>query len=135
MRLYIADDNVGFRARLTAVLGGIPGITIVGEARDVAGAIAGIRKTKPDTAVLDIRMPGGSGIDVLSAIKRGKGGPTVIMLTIGTRNEYEGVCLDAGADYFFEKSSDLQKMVSLLTAMAAKTQVRSAVHHSRKANI
>ena len=132
MKLFIADDNVGFRTRLAAVLGGIQGIEVCGVSGDVAGTIEGIRKAEPDTLILDIRMPGGSGLDVLSAVKKVKRAPLVIMLTIGPRSEYQAVCLANGADYFFEKSSDLQKMVSLLTTMATKSPVRGAVHHTVK---
>ncbi len=134
MKLFIADDNVGFRTRLAAVLGGIPGIEVSGVSGDVAGTIEGVRKAEPDTLILDIRMPGGSGMDALSAVKKFRKAPVVIMLTIGPRSEYQAVCLANGADYFFEKSSELQRMVSLLTTMAAKSPVRGAVHYSRKAH-
>ena len=51
--------------RLTSSLAEIPSLEIVGQADNVADAILDIRKVKPDVVILDIRMPGGSGIDVL----------------------------------------------------------------------
>ncbi len=118
MRLVIADDNVGFLKRLTSILGAIEGIKIVGGATDVPGAIALIRQTKPDAIILDLHMPGGSGFDVLRYIKTAGNPPVVIVLTVGPRSAYEGKCMAAGADYFFEKSSELRNMIVALRGLA-----------------
>ncbi len=135
MKLFIADDNVEFRNRLSAILGDIAGIDVIGTAGNVKGAIKAIRRVKPDTVILDFRMPGGNGLDVLAAVKQSNPAPTVIMLTIGTRSEYQSICFAAGADYFFEKSSDLQKMVSMLTKLAARSTERQRIHHSSQGQL
>ncbi len=118
MKLFIADDNAPFRTRLTSILAAIEGIEIVGVAGDVPGAIAGIRRTKPDTVILDVHMPGGDGLDVLHEIKSSRSAPVVIMLTIGPRRSYETISYLTGADYFFEKTSELWKMGRMLKAIA-----------------
>ncbi len=120
MKLFIADDNVPFRTRLVSILAEIEGIEVVGVAADVPGAISAIEKTKPDTVILDIHMPGGDGFDVLNKIKSSRPSPMVIMLTVGPRSAYEAVSFLTGADYFFEKTSDLRKMGRLLKAFAKK---------------
>jgi DNA-binding NarL/FixJ family response regulator len=125
MRLFIADDNVPFRTRLASILSGIKGIDIVGEAGDVPGAIEAIRRTKPDTVILDIHMPGGNGLDVLNVIKSSRSSPRVIMLTVGPRSEYETMSFLTGADYFFEKSSDLRRMARLLKSFARESNASS----------
>ncbi len=130
MKLFIADDNAVFRNRLASILRSLNGIDVAGVSGDVKGAIRSIRATKPDAVILDIRMPGGNGLDVLAAVKRLRPATTVIMLTCGTRSEYQARCFAAGADYFFEKSSDLQKMVSMLTKLAARSTERQRIHHS-----
>ena len=130
MKLFVADDNVEFRNRLTAILGGIAGIDVIGVAGDVKEAIKGIRRSKPDLVILDFRMPGGTGLDVLAAVKQSNPAPTVIMLTVGTRSEYQAICFAAGADHFYEKSSELQAMVSMLTKLAAKSTTHHRIHHS-----
>lgn len=79
--MFIADDSEEVRNRLNEMLSEIPGVEIIGEAGEGGEAIRDIRERKPDVVIQDIRMPGGSGIDVLQAIKRGDPAPTVIMLT------------------------------------------------------
>ncbi len=125
MKLFIADDNVPFRTRLASILAEIEGIEVVGVAADVPGAISAIEKTKPDTVILDIHMPGGDGFDVLHKIKSSRPSPLVIMLTVGPRSTYESVSFLTGADYFFEKTSDLRKMGRLLKAFAKKRKTMS----------
>jgi DNA-binding NarL/FixJ family response regulator len=120
MRLFIADDNVPFRTRLASVLACVAGIEVVGQSGDVPGTIEAIERTDPDTVILDIHMPGGSGLDVLHAIKASRRSRRVIMLTVGPKSEYETTSYLTGADYFFEKSSDLRKMAKMLRTMARK---------------
>ena len=80
MRLLIADDNNAFRTRLASILEDIKGIVVVGQAGDVPGTIEAIERTKPDTVILDIHMPGGNGLEVAQAVKAARRPPTVIML-------------------------------------------------------
>jgi DNA-binding NarL/FixJ family response regulator len=120
MRILIADDNVQFRARLASILGSIEGIEIVGETGDVAETLEAIQHIRPETIILDIHMPGGNGFDVLAVAKAAKPAPMVIMLTVGPRSEYQTESFMLGADYFFEKSSELRKMMALVKRMAKK---------------
>ena len=114
MKLVLVDDNGGFRRGLAAILRTIEGIEITGEAKDVPGAIAVIRQTKPDAIILDLHMPGGSGLDVLRFAKSRTPSPVVVVLTVGPKSIYQSRSLAAGADYFFEKSSELLKMTRVL---------------------
>lgn len=114
MKLFIADDNIAFRTSLSSVLSNIKGINVVGVAGDVPETIKSVSQTRPDIVILDLHMPGGSGFDVLHTIKSSKPNPTVIMLTVGPKSEYQTLSFLAGADYFFEKSSDLGKMIHML---------------------
>ena len=68
IQVFIADDSLIVRERLVMMLDELAGIEIVGQAENVAEAISAIRKLQPDVVILDIRMPGGSGIDVLQNI-------------------------------------------------------------------
>jgi DNA-binding NarL/FixJ family response regulator len=120
MKILIADDNVQFRRRLASILVGLGGIEIIGEAGDVPETLEAIQQTKPDAVILDIHMPGGNGLDVLGVVKETKPAPTVIMLTVGPRSEYQTESFLLGADYFFEKSSELRKMALMLKRMAKK---------------
>ena len=89
-------------------------IEIVGEAGDAEEAIQSIRKVKPDVVILDIRMPGGNGIGVLQAIRKEKMNVKVIMLTNYPYPHYRKKCMEAGADFFFDKSSEFRKIREVL---------------------
>ena len=113
MKVVIADDSEVVRERIIAMLSELPGIEIVGQAQDVPKAINSIQKLQPDAVILDIRMPGGSGIEVLERIKKNNSAPIVIMLTNYPYPQYRKKCMEAGADYFFDKSTQFDKIIEV----------------------
>ncbi|HWF41818.1 MAG TPA: response regulator transcription factor, partial [Acidothermaceae bacterium] len=66
IRVVIVDDHRLFRAGVRAELGN--GIDVVGEAEDVASAVASIAATAPDVVLLDVHLPGGGGVEVLRQV-------------------------------------------------------------------
>jgi DNA-binding NarL/FixJ family response regulator len=70
MRVFVADDSAVVRERLTDMLSAIPEVAVIGYVKDTMGAISSMRTLHPDVVILDIRMPGGTGIDVLQDIKK-----------------------------------------------------------------
>jgi len=117
MRILIADDSAVVRARLISLLADLRGIEVVGQAEDAIEARNLAEKLRPDVAILDLRMPKGSGADVLSDLKKLNPTPKVIMLTNYPHPENRKKCMDRGADYFFDKSNEFQKVVSVLMGM------------------
>ena len=114
MKVFIADDSAVVRKQLIAMLSDLPEIEIIGQAQDTLEATNSIRKLKPDVVILDIQMPGGSGIDVLQNIKKDNPAPMVIMLTSCSHPQYRKRCMDAGADYFFDKLTEFDKITEPL---------------------
>jgi len=111
MRVLIVDDSRMVRERVVAMLSEVQGgIDVVGQAGEVTEAIGAYQRLRPDAVILDIAMPGGSGIDVLQTIKRDKPSPVVMMLTNCPYPQYRKKCLDTGADFFFDKSSEFCKV-------------------------
>jgi len=121
MRIVIVDDSVVIRLRLMRLLSGLDGIEIVGQADDVPAAKELVKKLKPDVAILDIRMPSGSGADLVQELKQLNPAPKVIMLTNYPYPENRKKCMDLGADFFFDKSTEFQEVVGVLRSMAAGT--------------
>jgi len=117
MRILIADDSAVVRERLIGLLTDRDGIEVVGQAEDAVDARNLAEKLRPDVAILDLRMPKGSGADVLYDIKKLNPAPKVIMLTNYPHPENRKKCMDGGADYFFDKSNEFQKVVSVLMDM------------------
>ncbi len=81
MKVFIADDSKIFRERLKEMLTELTKVEIIGEAEGALETTKRIRKLNPDVVILDIRMPDGSGIDILKHIKKNNQAPAVIILT------------------------------------------------------
>ena len=125
IRVFIIDDSGLVRDRLTAMLSEHPGMDIIGEAEDAFSAIECIQLYTPDVVILDIHMAGSaSGIYVLERIKKGSNAPIVIMLTNYSNFQYRKRCKKAGAEYFFDKSSEFERVTEVLEAMVS-TDVES----------
>ena len=118
MKILIADDSLVVRDRLVTLLTeALQGIEVVGQAKDATEARNLAEELRPDVAILDIRMPKGSGADVLLDIKKLNPVPKVIILTNYPHPENKKKCIDRGADYFFDKSTEFKKVVSVLKGM------------------
>ena len=111
MRIFIADDSELLRVRLVDMLSEIEGIEIVGQAQESLDAIESIEKLNPHVVILDVRMPQGDGIKVLEAIKKNLQSPKVIIFTNYPYPQYRKRYMDAGADFFFDKSTEFEKLV------------------------
>lgn len=114
LRVLIADDSTFIRERLPVILSDIPGVEVVGIADDGAEALNLARALNPDVVILDIRMPCKTGIEVLQELKKDKAAPVVIMLTSYPYVQYREKCQEAGADFFFDKSTDFEKLFDLI---------------------
>lgn len=114
MKVFIADDSEVVCERLTTILSDVPGVEIIGQAGCTAEAIDSIHQLHPDAVILDIRMPGGSGIEVLKGIKKDNSSLLVIMLTNYPYPQYRKTCMTLGADFFFDKSTQFEEVVAVL---------------------
>ena len=114
MRILIADDSAEICKRLAEMLSDIPGVEIVGFAADGASTLDAVRRLRPDVVTLDLRMPGGSGFDVLRDLRGESPAPFVIMLTNFASPEYERRATELGAGAFLDKSRDFDRVVELV---------------------
>ena len=110
MKVFLVDDSAIVLEKMAAMISGIDGVEIAGQALNAHDAIQSIVKLKPDVVILDIRMNGGSGMDVLKRIKKEIPPPIVIMLTNYPYPQYREKCQALGADYFFDKVTEIEKI-------------------------
>ena len=114
LKVLLVDDSATVRERIKMLLADVPGLEVAGEAAQADEALAVYRRVNPDVVILDIRMPGGTGIGVLREIKRGSPAAVVVMLTNFATPEHRSVCLAAGADYFLDKSTEFWDVLDIL---------------------
>ena len=126
MNVFIADDSPILIERLKTMLSDFPEVEIVGQAEDTYGAIKSIKKLKPDLVILDIRMPGGSGIEVLQTIKKDRPDIKVIVFTNYPYPQYRKKCMDLGADFFFAKATESEQLPVAVSKLIKNT------HENRK---
>lgn len=120
MRLLIADDSEILRSRLIDLLSEVEGVKVVGEVSESHETIQAVQQLEPDIVILDIRIPGGDGILALEEIKKKPKPPIVIMFTNFPYLQYRKKCLDAGADFFFYKSTEFEALLVLLKKLTRK---------------
>lgn len=118
MRILVVEDSRLMTERLVKLLSKTsPGPT-VDVVREISKAQDLLKKNRYDVAILDIRLPDGSGIDLLKEIKSGADAPTVIMFTGYPFPQYKERCMSFGADYFFDKSTEYQKIPEVIELLA-----------------
>lgn len=121
IRVGIADDQAVVRMGLKALIGRESGLELVGEAADGGQAVALVREKRPDVLLLDIRMPGMDGLQVLRAIAADPGlhGTRIVVVTTFAVDEYVFAALQAGASGFLLKDSAPDELVSAIRVVAA----------------
>jgi DNA-binding NarL/FixJ family response regulator len=125
MKVLIADDSPLLRQRASELIGDIAGVEIVGQAADCSQTVAAVAELRPDLVVLDIAMPGGTGIEVLQALKRSRRSPVVIVFTNYPFPQFRQRALAAGADYFFDKSGEFLELRDTVARLADHPQAAS----------
>ena len=116
-RVLIVDDSVVIREHVVSQLNELNGIEIVGQAGSVEEAISALRQFKPDVMTLDMRLPDGSGLDILRLIQREGLSTAVIILTSYPYPQYEVRARAAGAYAFLNKARDFGKLVDQMQAL------------------
>lgn len=114
MTVYIVEDSEIISSRLTKMISEIRGARVVGVARTGVDALRFLNTNEVALVTLDIQMPSGSGVDVLRAVKSLPNPPMVIVLTNYTHEVVQHVCLQAGADYFLDKSVEFEKVIEII---------------------
>ena len=118
-QVFIVDDSPLIRARLADMLAAMSGQVLVGEASNARDAIAGIRRTQPDSVLLDLNLMGRTGLDVMRTVHPEAPGVVFVVLTNHSESQYRQACIDAGAAYFLDKSSEFGRVSDVLAEIAS----------------
>jgi DNA-binding NarL/FixJ family response regulator len=119
VQVVLIDDSVSVRRRLADLLDELENVVLVGEARSADEGLELLTSLQPDVVILDVRMPGRSGIGLLEDMLRVDPRPAVIVLTNYPYVAYRRRCMDLGAQYFFDKSSQFNRVSDVLNEIAA----------------
>jgi DNA-binding NarL/FixJ family response regulator len=117
IRVILADDHAVVRKGIREFLEIGGGVIVVAEASDGLEAMRLIREHRPDVAVLDIQMPGQSGIEVTRAIRAERLPVGVLILTAFDDPPYVKAVLQAGANGYVLKTADAREIVEAVQAV------------------
>ncbi len=126
MKVFVVEDSAAVRERLVEMIRDVKDIEVVGEATTYDTAVAGIINTRPDVAVLDIKLANatGSGIDALIEVRKTLPGIRAIILSNYSTPQHLKASADAGAEYFLDKSIDFERVAEILEHMKVASGAR-----------
>ncbi|HEV7195070.1 MAG TPA: response regulator transcription factor [Pedococcus sp.] len=121
IRVVLADDQALLRAGIRALLDAEDDIEVVGEAGNGPDAVALVLRLSPDVVLMDIRMPGGDGLEATRAIVEDPAleGTRVVMLTTFDLDEYVFEAIRLGASGFLVKDTEPAELLRGIRAVAA----------------
>jgi DNA-binding NarL/FixJ family response regulator len=116
--VLLVDDHPVVVEGLRKLLAAAGDISVVGEARDAAGAIEQARALRPDVILLDLRMPGASGVQATRRLRDQDSTSAVIILTSYGDQAYVRQALEAGADGYLLKTTPPDHLIAAIRAAA-----------------
>ncbi len=123
IQIVLAEDHVLMREGLKMLLSTVPGLKVVAETGDGAAVEELVRQTQPHLLLLDMGLPGRSGVEIAAAVKAQADAHTrVLMLTGDLRPASVRQALAAGADGYVHKSEDSGELVQAVQAVLAGRQ-------------
>ena len=119
MEIYLVEDSAILRKRLSAMLGAVPQVRIVGHAASAEQAVREILESKPDLAVVDIHLAEGTGFEVLRELGQRAPEIPVYMLSNFASAPYRRLAAELGAADFFDKSTEFERVRDCIAERAA----------------
>lgn len=117
--VMIAEDQRLMRSALVSLLGLEPDLQVIGEVESGDQVVAAVSAQRPDVLLLDIELPGRSGLDVIEEARAASPGTGVVMVTTFGRAGYLRRAMDAGARGFLVKDRPVEELAEAIRAIAA----------------
>ncbi|NTV37745.1 MAG: response regulator [Anaerolineales bacterium] len=136
LSVLVVDDTAAIRERVMSLISNVPGVEALEAVGSAKEAYARMKERMPDVLILDVFMPEVNGIEMLRAIKKTKPSPVIIMFTSYPFPQYRDLCMKAGADFFFEKSTEFNLIAGTLASLAReRTFDATDTHHDAKFHV
>lgn len=117
MRVFLVEDSEFVRQQFRRLFEGVPYVTVVGQASTEDDAVDGIQLLSPDVVLVDLNLQTGSGMHVLSRSRRAGFAGKLFVLSSRDPDFYQSLCERHGADGFYDKAHDQQKLLDDLQAL------------------
>jgi DNA-binding NarL/FixJ family response regulator len=117
-RVFLADDSLAIRERVADLLGRWA-MDVVGQDGTPQGSIDAILAACPDVVVLDVQLEGGTGLQVLRAVRRSRPGIEFVVFSNNAGAQYRKRYLGEGARRFLDKSSEFDQLAGAVAEASA----------------
>jgi two-component system response regulator NreC len=118
IRVVVVDDHTLMRQGLVGLLDESPDIVVIGQAGDAATALDVIEAAKPDVVLMDVGLPGVSGLELTARVKRSVPDTQVLVVTMYEREDYLFEALRAGASGYVLKGADINDLLNAVRTVA-----------------
>jgi DNA-binding NarL/FixJ family response regulator len=117
--VLLVEDSAIVRGRLVSLIAErAPEVVLIGEAGDGNQAVSLFRQHRPRAVVLDLQLPDVSGLALLALFMKEHPTSVIIVLTNHSTVEYRRRCSELGADHFFDKSTEFERVPQVLATVA-----------------
>ena len=120
INILLVDDSVTIITRMKEILSEIKCVKSIDTATDGVEAYTKITKSQPHLVLLDINMPIKNGIELLKEIKQNFPKVKVIMVTNQSVEYYKPICIEMGAEYFIDKSTEFELIPNIIELVSAQ---------------
>ena len=130
----IAEDEALAAESLAEWVRSMPQLELLAVCADGASALAQIRALRPELVLMDIQMPGLTGLEVLQEIRKENTSLKFIILTFHATEYYRQKAFSSGTDYFFSKVDDFEKVSQVIEELAMKRKNSFSLTHNKQLN-
>jgi len=123
LRVLLADDNLTFLASVKKALAMLPHTQVVGEAYDGVQALALAHYFKPDLVLLDIVMPGKTGLEVAKTMQSWPQAPKILFLSMHDNDAYRSAAIAMGALGLVGKANFMVELLPIVASLACPRTV------------
>lgn len=125
LKVYIVEDSPYVRKSLLRAIKDISGVEVIGQSENVKSAIDFLLLNEFDVCILDYNLPDGNGIDIIRKIKPQKNLSLYIIISNIVDEPLRKSILKSGADYFFDKSNEIDELFQLLEKLVREKKLKS----------
>lgn len=118
VRVLIADDHLVVREGTRKILERDPGLAVVGETADGHAVLAQAQRLAPDVVLMDLSLPGITGIEATRRLRSSPGAPRVLILSVHDEEDYVVAAIEAGAAGYLSKDADAAELIAAIHAVA-----------------
>jgi DNA-binding NarL/FixJ family response regulator len=117
LRVFLVEDATPVRRRIAEAFSALADVVVVGEAEDTATALRQIAVSSADVAVVDLRLIASNGIELIAQLSREQPAVVTVVLTNHCAAPFRAACQRAGAEFFFDKTSEFNAACHAIEAL------------------